>query len=77
MENRVFESIPNALADHICVGLVGNEDKEALLAKIKTAVIKKRSVFLYRKDLHQIVQGRNEDPERYAARIKQAAPRVV
>ena len=37
-------------------------------------MIKKRSVFLYRKDLHQIVQGRNEDPERYAARIKQAAP---
>jgi len=74
VENRVFESIPNALADQICVGLVGNEDKEALLAKIKTAVIKKRSVFLYRKDLHQIVQGRNEDPERYAARIKQAAP---
>ena len=26
------------------------------------------------KDLHQIVQGQNEDPERYAARIKQAAP---
>ena len=74
MENRVFESIPNALADQICVGLVGNENKETLLAKIKAAVIKKGSVFLYRKDLHQIVQGRNEDPERYAARIKQAAP---
>ena len=74
MENRVFESIPNALADQICVGLVGNENKETLLAKIKAAVIKKRSVFLYRKDLHQVVQGRNEDPERYAASIKQAAP---
>ena len=74
VENCVFESIPNALADQICVGLVGNENKETLLAKIKAAVIKKRSVFLYRKDLHQIVQGRNEDPERYAARIKQAAP---
>ena len=46
VENRVFESIPNALADQICVGLVGNEDKETLLAKIKAAVIKKRSVFL-------------------------------
>ena len=74
VENCVFESIPNALADQICVGLVGNENKETLLAKIKAAVIKKRSVFFYRKDLHQIVQGRNEDPERYAARIKQAAP---
>ena len=36
--------------------------------------MKKRSVFLYRKDLHQIVQSRSEDPERYAARIQQAAP---
>ena len=74
VENRVFEAIPNALADQICVGLAGNKNKEALLTKIKAAVIKKRSVFLYRKDLHQIVQGRSEDPERYAARIRQAAP---
>ena len=74
VENRVFEAIPNALADQICVGLAGNENKEALLTKIKAAVIKKRSVILYRKDLHQIVQGRSEDPERYAARIRQAAP---
>ena len=57
LENRVFESIPNSLADQICVGLVGNQDKEALLTKIKSAVINKRSVFLYRKDLHQIAQG--------------------
>ena len=74
IENCNFESIPNALADHICVGLVSNEDKETLLAKIKAAVIKKRSMLLYRKDLYQITQGRNEDLERHAARIKQAAP---
>ena len=74
VENRVFEAIPNALADQICVGLAGNENKEALLTKIKGAAIKKRSVFLYRKDLHKIVQGRSEDPERYAALIRQAAP---
>ena len=36
--------------------------------------MKKLCVFLYRKDLHQIVQSRSEDPERYAARIRQAAP---
>ena len=74
LENRISESIPNSLADQICVGLVGNKDKEALLTKIKSAVIQKRSVFLYRKDLHQIVQDRSEDPEPYATRIRQAAP---
>ena len=74
VENRIFESIPNTLADQICVSLSGEEDKEALLAKRNDAVVKKRSVFLYRKDLHQIVQGRAENPERYAARIRQAAP---
>ena len=47
---------------------------KVLLTKIKEAVVKKRSVFLYRKDLHQIVQSRSQDPERYAARIRQAAP---
>ena len=57
-----------------CVGLIGTESKTDLLAKIKDTVIKKRSVFLYRKDLHQIVQNRSEAPERYAARIRQAAP---
>ena len=75
--NRVFEAIPNQLADQICVGLVGNESKAVLLAKMKEAVVKKRSLFLYRKDLHQIVQNRGEDPERYAARIRQAAPPCV
>ena len=75
--NRVFEAIPNQLADQICVGLVGNETKAVLLAKMKEAVVKKRSVFLYRKDLHQIVQNRGEDPERYAARIRQAASPCV
>ena len=64
VENRIFEAIPNALADQICVGLVGTESKAVLLAKIKEAVIKKRSLFLYRKDLQQIVQNRSEDPER-------------
>ena len=51
-----------------------NENKEALLTKIKEAVVKKRSVFLYRKDLHQIVQSRSQDPDIYTARIRQAAP---
>ena len=35
VENRIFESIPNTLADQICVSLSGEEDKQALLAKIK------------------------------------------
>ena len=46
VENRVFEAIPNTLADQICVDLAGDENKEVLLAKIKEAVVKKRSVFL-------------------------------
>ena len=77
VENRIFEAIPNALADQICVGLAGNENKAVLLAKIKEAVVKKKSIFLYRMDLHQIVQSRSEDPERNAARIRQAAPCVI
>ena len=68
------KNIENAPVDQIVVDLEGNEDKEALLGKIKAAVVKKRSVFLSPKDLHQLTQGRGEDPERYAARIKQAAP---
>ena len=36
--------------------------------------MKKRSVFLYRKDFHELRQSQGEDPERYAARIKQLAP---
>ena len=74
VENRRFESIPNLLADQICVGLLGTESKAELLAKIKDTVIKKRSVFLYRSDFHKIVQNRAEARERYAARIRQAAP---
>ena len=53
------------------MGLAVNENKKALLTKIKAAVIKKRSILLSRKDLHQIVQGRNKDPERYEAQIRQ------
>ena len=74
VQNRILEAFHNALADQICVNLAGNENKAVLLAKIKEAVVKKRSVFLYHKDLHQIVQSRSEDPERYAARKRQAAP---
>ena len=62
------------MADQICVGLLGNETKAQLLAKIKDTIVKKRSVFLYRSDLHRIAQNRGEQPERYAARIRQAAP---
>ena len=74
VENRILEAIPNDLADQICVELKGAESKAELLAKIKDAIVKKRSVFLYRADLHRIVQNRGEAPERYAARIRQAAP---
>ena len=45
-----------------------------MLANIKDTLVKKRSVFLYRSDLHKIFQNRAEAPERYAARIRQAAP---
>ena len=62
------------MADQIVVDLKSDEDKEALLVKIKAAVVKKISVFLYCKDFHHLSQGRGEDPERYAARIRQAAP---
>ena len=44
------------------------------LAKIKSAVVKKRSVLLYRKDFHELYQSWGEDPECFAARMKQAAP---
>ena len=74
IENRVFECILNSLADQIVVHLKGNKNKEALLVEIKAAVAKKRSVFLYSKDFHKLSLGRGENPERYAARIKQAAP---
>ena len=74
VENRILEAIPNQLADQICVGLKGEETKAELSAKIKDTIVQKRSVFLYRADLHRIVQNRGEAPERYAARIRQAAP---
>ena len=41
VENRIFEAIPNTLADQICVGLVGTESKADLQAKIKDTVVKK------------------------------------
>ena len=40
VENRIFEAIPNTLADQICVGLLGTESKADLLAKIKDTVVK-------------------------------------
>ena len=72
--NRVFETIPSSLADQIAVDLSGRETKDEILVKIKAAVVKKRSIFLYRKDFHELSQSRGEDPERFAARIKQAVP---
>ena len=51
----------------------GRLNQDALLDKIKAAVVKKISIFLYRKDFHQLSQGRGVDPERFTARIKQAA----
>ena len=70
----MFEAVPTILANQICVDLEGNESKEDVLEKVKKAVVKKRSVFLYRKDFHELKQSRGEDPERFAARIKQLAP---
>ena len=74
--NCVFETIPSSLADQIAVNLSGKETKEEILVKIKAAVVKKRSIFLYRKDFHELSQSRGEDPERFAATIKQAPPPV-
>jgi hypothetical protein len=75
VENRILEAIPNQIADHVVVGLKGSETKADLMAKIKDHMVKKHSVFfLYRSDLHKISQMRGELPERYAARICQAAP---
>ena len=54
--------------------VTGDESKDTILAKVKAAAVKKRSVFLFRKDFHELKQSRGEDPERYAARIKQLAP---
>ena len=64
VENPVLEAIPNELADQICVGLKGDESKAELLAKIKDLIVRKRSVFLYRANLHRIVQGRGSKPVR-------------
>ena len=57
IENRLFECILNALADQKVVDLKGDENKEALLVKNQSAVVKKISVFLYRKDFHKLSQG--------------------
>ena len=62
------------MADQIVVSLVGNEDKAALMERIKGAMVKKRSTFLYRSDFHKLTQNREELPERFAARIRQSAP---
>ena len=74
MENRILESIPNSVADQIVVSLVGNEDKAGLMEKIKEVMVRKRSTILYRHDFHQLKQGHGEQPERFAARIRQSAP---
>ena len=55
VKNRILEAMPNQLADEICVGLLETETNAELLAKIKDTIVKKRSVFLYRSDLHRIV----------------------
>jgi len=73
MENRILESIPNSVADQIVVSLVGNEDKAGLMEKIKEVMVRKRSTILYRNDFHQLKQSRGEQPERFAARIRQSA----
>ena len=47
VENRILEAIPNQIADQVVVGLVGNETKADLMAKIKDYMVKKRSVFFF------------------------------
>ena len=63
-----------ACCHQIAVDLSGRETKEEIVVKIKAAVVKKRSIFLYRKDFHELSQSRGEDPERFSVRIKQVAP---
>ena len=74
IENRVFETVPSSLAEQIAVNLTGDETKYVHLTNIKAAVVKKRSVLIYRKNFHQLSQCQGEDPKRFAAQIKQAAP---
>ena len=74
VENRILEAIPNSVADQIVVSLKGNEDKAALMERIKEVMVKKRSTILYRNDFHKLSQSRGEQPERFAARIRQSAP---
>ena len=71
IQNQIFEPIPSNLADQIVIDLIGTEDKDEICAKIKSSVVKKRFIFLYRKDFHEFWQSRGKDPERFAARIKQ------
>jgi hypothetical protein len=68
VENRILEAIPNSVADQIVVSLVGNEDKAALMERIKEVMLKKRST------IHKLTQNCGELPERFAARIRQSAP---
>ena len=74
MENRILEAVPSQVADTIVIGLSGAETKYELLALLKDVMVKKKSIFLYRSDLHKLTQHRSELPERFAARIRQAAP---
>ena len=54
--NWILETIPTSLADQIVIDLDGTESKEVIFATIKRAVVKKRSVILYRKDFHDLRQ---------------------
>ena len=74
IQNGIFETIPSNLVDQIKVNLSGRESKDEIFAKIKNAVVKKRSIFWYRYDFHELKQSWGEDPKRFAARIKQIAP---
>ena len=70
----MFEAVLTVLADQRCVDMEGAETKDKVLENVKNAVVKKWSVFLYRKDFHELKQSRGENPERFAARTKQLAP---
>ena len=66
MENRILEAVPSQVADSIVIGLTGAETKYELLVLIKDVMVKKKSIFLYRSDLHKLTQQRSELPERFA-----------
>ena len=65
IKNRIFEAVPTVLADQICIDMDGTKAKDAIFENVKSAVVKIQSIFLYRKDFHELKQSREEDSERF------------